>query len=91
MFIPFGRQHVKNRYIGEIKTPSVGYYDRPELYADEFLSKKTTDLSLDDSDKTNVRIVGIVLLGISYMKNLRDEHLLFINFFGMFETTLFLD
>lgn len=51
VFIPFGRQHVKNRFIGEVKTPSVGYYDRPELHADEFLSKKTTDLSLDESVK----------------------------------------
>lgn len=67
MFIPFGRQHVKNRYIGEIKTPSVGYYDRPELYADEFLSKKTTDLSLDESDKTNVRFYTIMLSGIDYI------------------------
>ncbi|KAL4141486.1 hypothetical protein QTP88_004117 [Uroleucon formosanum] len=50
VFIPFGRQHVKNRFIGEVNTPSVGYYDRPELHADEFLSKTITDLSLETSD-----------------------------------------
>lgn len=62
MFIPFGRQHVKNRFIGEVNTPSVGYYDRPELHADEFLSKTITDLSLDTSDNTLVCILIIVLL-----------------------------
>jgi len=54
VFIPFGRQHVKNRFIGEVNTPSVGYYDRPELHADEFLSKTIIDLSLDTSDNTHV-------------------------------------
>jgi len=57
VFIPFGRHHVTNRFIGEVKTPSVGYYDRPELYADEFLTKKTTNLCLDESHKTNVCIL----------------------------------
>lgn len=57
MFIPFGRQHVVNRFIGEVTTPSVGYYDRPELHADEFLAKKATDLTISDSDKTNARII----------------------------------
>jgi len=56
VFIPFGRQHVKNRFIGEVNTPSVGYYDRPELHADEFLSKTIIDLSLDTSDNTHVSI-----------------------------------
>jgi len=62
VFIPFGRQHVKNRFIGEVNTPSVGYYDRPELHADEFLSKTITDLSLDTSDNTHVCILIIVQL-----------------------------
>jgi len=62
VFIPFGRQHVKNRFIGEVNTPSVGYYDRPELHADEFLSKTITDLSLDTSDNTHVCIFIIVQL-----------------------------
>lgn len=57
MFIPFGRQHVKNRFIGEVNTPSVGYYDRPELHADEFLSKTIIDLSLDQSNNTHVSIL----------------------------------
>jgi hypothetical protein len=56
VFIPFGRQHIKNRFIGEVKTPSVGYYDRPELHADEFLSKKATTLSLEESNKTKACI-----------------------------------
>lgn len=60
VFIPFGRQHVKNRFIGEIKTPSVGYYDRPELHADEFLSKKTTDLSLEESVKT-IKLICLII------------------------------
>lgn len=57
MFIPFGRQHIQNRYIGEVITPSVGYYDRPELHEDEFLSKKTTTLSLEESNKIKACIV----------------------------------
>lgn len=60
VFIPFGRHHVKNRFIGEVKTPSVGYYDRPELHADEFLSKKTANMTLDELDKNNVCIFTIV-------------------------------
>lgn len=70
MFIPFGRQHVKNRFIGEVNTPSVGYYDRPELHADEFLSKTITDLSLDTSNNTHVSILIIVLDKLTSMKQL---------------------
>lgn len=62
MFIPFGRQHIKNRFIGEVNTPSVGYYDRPELHADEFLSKTIIDLSLNPSNNTPVRILIIVYI-----------------------------
>ncbi|XP_050429945.1 anaphase-promoting complex subunit 1 [Adelges cooleyi] len=61
VFIPFGRQHVKNRFIGEVTTPSVGYYDRPELHSDDFLLKKKKSKSLKLEELDNQRKENFVL------------------------------